>query len=67
MREPDVAGAEGVPHMEKRGDFPEPAITGRASIEMLIPPGIAAQEGPGHVEGPVSDGSQRGEDGFASA
>ena len=67
MREPDVAGAEGVPHMEKRGDFPEPAITGRASVEMLMPPGIAAQEGPGHVVGAGSDGSQRGKDGFAGA
>ena len=44
VREPDVAGAEGVAHMEKRGDFPEPAITGRASVDMLMPPRIAAQE-----------------------
>ena len=67
VREPDVAGAEGVPHMEKRGDFPKPAITGRASVEMLMPPGIAAQEGSGHVAGPVSDSSQRGKDRFTSA
>ena len=53
--------------MEKRGDFPEPAITGRASVEMLMPPEIAAQEGPGHVVGAGSDGSQRGKDGFTSA
>ena len=66
MREPDVAGAEGVAHMEKRGDFPKPAITGRASVEMLMPPRIAAQEGPGHVAGPGSDSSQRGKDRFAS-
>ena len=72
VREPDVAGAEGVAHMEKRGDFPKPAITGRASVEMLMPPGIAAQEGqgqesPGHVAGPASDSSQRGKDLFAGA
>ena len=72
VREPDVAGAEGVAHMEKRGDFPKPAITGRASVDMLMPPriaaqGIAAQEGPGHVAGPGSDSSQRGEDRFAGA
>ena len=71
VREPDVAGAEGVAQMEKRGDFPKPAITGRASVEMLMPPGIAAQEGPGqegpgHVAGPGSDSSQRGKDRFAS-
>ena len=71
VREPDVAGAEGVAHMEKRGDFPKPAITGRASVEMLMPPRIAAQEspaqeGPGHVAGPGSDSSQRGKDRFAS-
>ena len=53
--------------MEKRGDFPEPAITGRASVEMLMPPGIAAQEGPGHVVRPGSNSSQRGKDRFASA
>ena len=53
--------------MEKRGDFPKPAITGRARVEMLMPPGIAAQEGAGHVAGPRSDGSQRGKDRFASA
>ena len=67
VREPDVAGAEGVPHMEKRGDFPEPAITGRASVEMLMPPRIATQESPGHVAGPGSDSSQRGKDRFAGA
>ena len=57
--------------MEKRGDFPKPAITGRASVDMLMPPRIAAQEGPGqegpgHVAGPGSDSSQRGKDRFAS-
>ena len=72
VREPYVAGAEGVAHMEKRGDFPKPAITGRASVEMLMPPRIAAQEspgqeGPGHVAGPGSDSSQRGKDRFAGA
>ena len=67
VREPDVAGAEGVPHMEKRGDFPKPAITGRARVEMLMPPRIAAQEGPGHVAGRASDSSQRGKDRFAGA
>ena len=65
VREPDISGAEGVAHMEKGGDFPKSAMTGRASVEMLMPPGIAAQEGPGHVVGPGSDGSQRGKDGFA--
>ena len=35
VREPDVAGAEGVAHMEKRGDFPKPAITGRAGGRAL--------------------------------
>ena len=67
VRQPDVAGAEGVAHVEQRGDFPKPAITGRPGVEMLMPPRIAAQEGTGHVAGPVSDGSQRGKDGFASA
>ena len=67
VREPDVAGAEGVAHMEKRGDFPKPTITGRASVEMPMPPGIAAQEGPGHVAGPASDSSQRCKDRFAGA
>ena len=67
VREPDVAGAEGVAHMEKRGDFPKPAITGRASVEMLMPPRVAAQKGPGHVAGPGSDGSQRCKDRFAGA
>ena len=67
VREPDVAGAEGVAHLEKRGDFPKPAITGGASVEMLMPPRIAAQEGPGHVAGPGSDSSQRGKDRFAGA
>ena len=65
VREPDITRAEGVAHMEKRGDFPKPAITGRASVEMLMPPRIAAREGPGHVVGPGSDGSQRGKDRFA--
>ena len=67
VREPDVAGAEGVAHMGKRGDFPQPAITGRTSVEMLMPPRIAAQEGPGQVAGPASDGSQRCQDKFAGA
>ena len=67
LREPDVAGAEGVAHMEKRGDFPKPSITGRTSVEMLMPPRIAAQEGPGHVAGPGSDSSQRCKNRFASA
>ena len=53
--------------MEKGGDFPQPAITGLASVEMLMPPGIAAQEGPGHVAGSGTDGSQRGKDRFAGA
>ena len=67
VRQPDVAGAESVAHMKKGGDFPKPAITGRASVEMLMPPRIAAQEGTRHVAGPGSDSSQRGKDRFASA
>ena len=65
--QPDITGAEGVAHMEKGGDFPKPTITGWASVEMLTPPGIAAQEGPRQVLGPGFDGSQCGKDGFAGA
>ena len=67
VREPDVAGAEVAALFYMRDAFPKPTITGRASVYMLMPPGIAAHQGSGHVAGPASDSSQRCKDMFAGA
>ena len=42
--QPDVAGPEGVSHMEKRGHLPKPAVTGGPGVQMLMPPGIGTRE-----------------------